>query len=85
MQLLNQVIYLLLVTLIAFFFCLGCPFSLLCKLFEINKTAVIQSPTTELRCHSRVHYQSCTGLLWLMVVLFDTGDYHALVSKKYSC
>ena len=43
-----------------------------------------QSLTTELRYRSLVYYQSCTGLLWLMAVAFDTGDYRALVSAGRS-
>ena len=48
---------------------------------KLRKPAVTESQTTELRCHSRVHYQCCTGLLWLIAVSFNTGNYHALVSK----
>ena len=91
MELSNWVVYLLLVTLTAFFFCLGCPLSVLqshsqryVKLLKLKKSAVSQSPATELRCHSRVCYQSCTGLLWLMAISFDTGNYCALVLKNYS-
>ena len=54
MQLSNRVVYLLLVTLFVFFFCLGCPLLFLqlhsqcyVKPFEMKKLALTQSLTTE--------------------------------------
>ena len=32
---------------------------------KFKKRGVTQSPTTDLRCRSRVRYQPCTGLLWV--------------------
>ena len=87
MQLSNRVVYLLLVTLTTFFFCLGCPLWVLqshghCYV-KLKNLQMTQSLTTELRCHSRVHYQSCTGLLWLMAILVTIGVFRGLMSKTY--